>query len=175
MLEKLGVSSNNILPLPNVILEDPYLLLFNTAEAPGTPPQAAPDYVLNPLSIYRMARNKIPERHAPENAVSPAQPQDQMTPMAEKWPTAVLDHPSRTSVTSKTAGGMLPISDGNQDVLHEDIYSSMEGFGTNLDMFFAPDQNMDWLAADEAVTCTGMEGEGLLQWMETSQMREYQF
>ena len=33
---------------------------------PGTPPQAAPDYVLNPLTIYRMARNTIAEKHAPE-------------------------------------------------------------------------------------------------------------
>ena len=32
----------------------------------GTPTQTAPDYKLNPLSIYRMARKHIPEKHAPE-------------------------------------------------------------------------------------------------------------
>lgn len=36
--------------------------------APGTPVQATPDYVLNPLAIYRLARKAVPEneKHAPE-------------------------------------------------------------------------------------------------------------
>lgn len=173
MLEKLGVSSNNILPLPNVILEDPYLALFDSETGPGTPSQAAPDYVLNPLSIYRMARNKIPERHAPESKVSPAQSQEQVTPNGERWSNIVLDQQPRAMSSGKL--GEPAVNDGNQDMLHEEMYASMEGFGPNLDMFFAPDQNIDWLAADEAVVCTGMEGEGLLQWMDTSQMRDYQF
>lgn len=33
-----------------------------------TPAQSAPDYVLNPLTIFRMARKSILERHAPERA-----------------------------------------------------------------------------------------------------------
>lgn len=36
----------------------------------GVPAQSAPDYVLNPLTIYRMARRTIPERHAPERIAS---------------------------------------------------------------------------------------------------------
>ena len=74
MLEVLGVDSNSILPLPNVILNDPYLALLSRnqhgSSMPGTPPQSAPDYmyVLNPLFIFRMARHSILEGHAPENA-----------------------------------------------------------------------------------------------------------
>ncbi|KAM5341307.1 hypothetical protein ACJ41O_014338 [Fusarium nematophilum] len=62
MLQKLGVNSNNILPLPNVILDDPYLSFPNRdAETP----QRAADSDLHPLSIFRMARKEIPEGHAP--------------------------------------------------------------------------------------------------------------
>jgi hypothetical protein len=45
--------------------------LESSPSAPGTPTQTAPDYVLHPLSIYRMARKTIPEKHAPEKT-SPA-------------------------------------------------------------------------------------------------------
>lgn len=171
MLEKLGVSSNNgqILPLPNVILDDPYLALFNSRTVPGTPPQAAPDYVLNPLSIYRMARNEIPERHAPESTVSPAQSQDQSTPIGQGWPNGQLSEATNTAQLEE-----VPMSDDNQNMLHEQMYASMEGFGPNLDMFFAPDQDMDWLAADEAVVGTGLD-EGILPWMGSSQIGDYQF
>lgn len=39
--------------------------------AVGTPTQSAPDYVLHPLSIYRMARKAVQEKHAPEKTTSP--------------------------------------------------------------------------------------------------------
>jgi hypothetical protein len=41
--------------------------------APGTPIQSTPEYVLNALSIYRLARKAVPERekHAPELIASP--------------------------------------------------------------------------------------------------------
>lgn len=63
-------------PLPRV--SDDMADLFRPS-APGTPPQSAPDYVLNPLTLYRMARKEVPEKHAPEkfprpNTVSPPQP-----------------------------------------------------------------------------------------------------
>ena len=75
MLDKVGeaaATGKNIIPY------EPYPNDDNEGNeqrsAPGTPVQSAPDYVLNPLSIYRMARHSIPERHAPErqpNASSP--------------------------------------------------------------------------------------------------------
>jgi hypothetical protein len=36
----------------------------------GSPIQQTPEYVLNPLAIYRMARRNVQERHAPENTRS---------------------------------------------------------------------------------------------------------
>ncbi|SMR63451.1 unnamed protein product [Zymoseptoria tritici ST99CH_1A5] len=76
MLEKVGIEAAGQQASQVFITEDPYA---NTAEPddtndhddttqsqPGTPAQSAPDYILNPLSIYRLARKNIPEKHAPE-------------------------------------------------------------------------------------------------------------
>jgi hypothetical protein len=38
---------------------------------PGSPVQMTPEYVLNPLAIYRMARRTVHEKHAPEESTSP--------------------------------------------------------------------------------------------------------
>ncbi|KAG9249616.1 uncharacterized protein F5Z01DRAFT_473842 [Emericellopsis atlantica] len=143
MLEALGVDSNSILPLPNVILNDPYLALLSRNQhgsMPGTPPQSAPDYVLNPLSIFRMARHSIPEGHAPENA-----------PVAA----------ARGSRTLPAGDPELEMS----SMQHQDMYESMEGFGHNLDMFFAPpDSTLDWQSADMIVGNGVDNTGGLLPW-----------
>ncbi|XHG05642.1 hypothetical protein AWENTII_008858 [Aspergillus wentii] len=66
MVERSGIESE-IVRQNNIIPDDPYSSADeSTHSSPGTPPQSAPDYVLNPLSIYRMARKSVPERHAPE-------------------------------------------------------------------------------------------------------------
>ena len=46
---------------------------IDVPSAPGTPIQSTPDYVLNPLAIYRLARKAVPEKekHAPELIASP--------------------------------------------------------------------------------------------------------
>ncbi|KAL3461787.1 fungal-specific transcription factor domain-containing protein [Aspergillus heterothallicus] len=66
MLRRLGTA--------NIVPDDPYPPDPNDVAGrqspPGTPAQSAPDYVLNPLTIYRMARRTIPERHAPERIAS---------------------------------------------------------------------------------------------------------
>lgn len=51
-----------------------YCLLTNVTRPSirGTPIQSGPDYVLNPLSIFRMARKIIPEGHAPGRVTSPS-------------------------------------------------------------------------------------------------------
>ncbi|OTA22938.1 hypothetical protein BTJ68_14273 [Hortaea werneckii EXF-2000] len=70
MLERLGLQNRG----QNVVLDQPYLDQQQDEEqrtAPGTPVQSTPEYVLNPLSIYRMARKSIPEKHAPEKISSP--------------------------------------------------------------------------------------------------------
>ena len=66
MLEKVERLSAATLPGQNIIPDEPYPSNENERtehSAPGTPVQSAPDYVLNPLSIYRMARKAIPEKH----------------------------------------------------------------------------------------------------------------
>ncbi|KAI7280196.1 hypothetical protein KC345_g4918 [Hortaea werneckii] len=70
MLERLGLQNRG----QNVVLDQPYLDQDQEDEqrtAPGTPVQSTPEYVLNPLSIYRMARKSIPEKYAPEKIPSP--------------------------------------------------------------------------------------------------------
>ncbi|RMY60455.1 hypothetical protein D0865_01516 [Hortaea werneckii] len=70
MLNRLGLQNRG----QNVVLDQPYLDQEQDEEqrtAPGTPVQSTPEYVLNPLSIYRMARKSIPEKYAPEKIPSP--------------------------------------------------------------------------------------------------------
>ena len=77
MLEKVNIGPEATSSGQSIVPDQPYPenegdLIERSA--PGTPVQSAPDYVLNPLSIYRMARKAIPEKHAPEkqpNAASP--------------------------------------------------------------------------------------------------------
>ena len=71
MVGKIGIELHSESRNPDFIQEDPYANIEsedhnNAGSAPGTPAQSAPDYVLNPLSIYRLARKSIPEKHAPE-------------------------------------------------------------------------------------------------------------
>lgn len=74
MLEKAGLGSDFV--PSSIVPYEPYPPDHDDSErssVPGTPAQSAPDYVLNPLSIYRMARKAIPEKHEPEKIASPAQ------------------------------------------------------------------------------------------------------
>ncbi|KAL4912097.1 fungal-specific transcription factor domain-containing protein [Aspergillus aurantiobrunneus] len=69
MLRLLGSEAEIVGPGRNIVTDDPYPPDPEEAgrrSPPGIPAQSAPDYVLNPLTIYRMARRTIPERHAPE-------------------------------------------------------------------------------------------------------------
>ncbi|KAL4868974.1 hypothetical protein BDV12DRAFT_208853 [Aspergillus spectabilis] len=70
MLKLLGSEAEIV---RNIVPDDPYPSDPEEAgrqSPPGVPAQSAPDYVLNPLTIYRMARRTIPERHAPERIAS---------------------------------------------------------------------------------------------------------
>ncbi|KAK5251308.1 hypothetical protein LTS03_004665 [Exophiala xenobiotica] len=152
MLEKLGVASNNISPQPHVVLDDPYLAVFGPggSSAPGTPPQTAPDYVLNPLSIFRMARNDIPERHAPENTRAT---------------------PSAVGGMASTAGLSLSPEISNQrDSSNDQVLT----FGQALDTFFTPNLTWDWQPMETAVG-SGMDSEGLLPWVDSSYTNDLAF
>ncbi|KIX03800.1 uncharacterized protein Z518_07353 [Rhinocladiella mackenziei CBS 650.93] len=70
MLSKLNIAGDTHNLGPEDPMESDEAVAYSST-APGTPAQSAPDYVLHPLSIYRMARKSIPEKHAPEKTVSP--------------------------------------------------------------------------------------------------------
>ncbi|KIW47518.1 uncharacterized protein PV06_00211 [Exophiala oligosperma] len=142
MLEKLGVASDSISPQPQLVLDDPYLANFGAGRdsTPGTPSQTAPDYVLNPLSIFRMARSDIPERHAPEKT-----------------------HNTPIDTGSSSAALAAP---GHNDQQDSNIDQG-QAFGPNLDMFITPNLIWDWQPMETAVG-SGMNSEGLLPWVDTS-------
>ncbi|KEF61264.1 uncharacterized protein A1O9_02829 [Exophiala aquamarina CBS 119918] len=137
ILEKLRVASDSISPQPQLVLDDP------RESTPGTPSQAAPGYVLNPLSIFRMARSDIPERHAPEKRHN--------TPIDTGGPALA---PGRA------------VSPGISDQRDLNIDSG-QAFGPNLDMFITPNLTWDWQPMETAVG-SGMDSEGLLPWVDTS-------
>lgn len=147
MLRKVGVDSGSIRLRANVVLEDPYLSALSLEEASETaiPLQSAPDYVLNPLSIYRMARNQIPERHAAEGTVS-------HSPSCQS-------HANNVSPESMQLPGTQSYSDPND----------FDCNNADLSMFFAPDLGWDWQPA-ETVLASGMNDDGILPWIGGAQM-----
>lgn len=114
---------------------------------PGTPIQSAPDYVLNPLSIFRMARKSIPERHAPEKAATSSAPNSARPGSntdANPSPMNHIDH-------VQTATAAPNEHDANQASLEE------------LQTLFMSDLGWAWQPADTAVG-SGIETAGLLPW-----------
>lgn len=110
---------------------------------PGTPIQSAPDYVLNPLSIFRMARKSIPERHAPEKATTSSAPNSAI-------PESNADPTSGPPTQEPTAG-----SSGDMELGQ----ASLE----ELQTLFMSDLGWTWQPADTAVG-SGIEGAGLMPW-----------
>ena len=161
MLEKLGINSNNILPLPNVILDDPYLALLDKSRkgAPETSPQTAPDYILNPLSIFRMARSHISEGNTLASTPRSSQP---------------IASREDTQIVLSEATPAVERSMSNPDVFSDDAYNPEESFGLDLDMFFASDAGLDWQSA-ETVVSWGVEGDGLVPWMGMPQLGDFDF
>lgn len=124
-----------------------WLLTSMSSESlPGTPVQSAPDYVLNPLSIFRMARKSVPERHAPEKAGTSSAPNS-----ARPESCADGDPPSTSHV------GQEPDLETSQDT--EVGQASLE----ELQTLFMSDLGWAWQPADTAVG-SGIEGAGLLPW-----------
>ncbi|KAJ5327643.1 uncharacterized protein N7506_010745 [Penicillium brevicompactum] len=145
MLDRSGVESEVI--CQNIIPDDPYQP--NKAEYPSEPLleppiQSAPDYVLNPLTIFRMARKSIPERHAPETA------------RTSSAPSSILPDQS-DEVDKSSCGG----NNGSGDVPDEPGlgHASLE----ELQTLFMSDLGWAWQPADTAVG-SGTEGAGLLPW-----------
>jgi hypothetical protein len=106
----------------------------------GSPVQSAPDYVLNPLTIFRMARKSIPERHAPERASTMSAPNSALSENRVS--------PCEVVGSSRTGPPELEV---DQASLEE------------LQTLFMSDLGWAWQPADTAVG-SGTEGAGLLPW-----------
>lgn len=175
MLEKLGVDSNSIRPWPNIVLDDPYLVRLDPSKrrrrGSGTGAQTAPDYILNPLSIFRMARHDIPEGHAPEGTVSPSSGGDLQVPTTGSSST---HEKPRTGATGDGVRNANLSNAADEFNLTNSIYGSVEGVAPSLDMFFTPDLAWDWQPA-ETVVGSGLEVEGLLPWVGRSQFSSSAF
>jgi hypothetical protein len=110
--------------------------------------QSAPDYVLNPLSIFRMARKSIPERHAPEKAVSSSAPNSAK--------------PNSTTDTDTPSGGPIQQS-AETDDSHDPELGLGQASLEELQTLFMSDLGWAWQPADTAVG-SGIEAAGLLPW-----------
>ncbi|KAJ5503751.1 hypothetical protein N7463_006625 [Penicillium fimorum] len=147
MLARSGIESEAV--TRNIIPDDPY----QSAEEEDTsddlrqpPVQTAPDYVLNPLTIFRMARKSIPERHAPEKAGNTSA-SDSVLPESS----VDIDH-SPCEIVSDTGADNGPAElEIEQPSLEE------------LQSLFMSDLGWAWQPADTAVG-SGTEGGGLLPW-----------
>jgi hypothetical protein len=111
-----------------------------------TPVQSAPDYVLNPLTIFRMARKSIPERHAPEKAGT-ASASNSVIPENS----VDIDHSPCEVVSESGADNGAVELEVEQPSLEE------------LQNLFMSDLGWAWQPADTAVG-SGTEGAGLLPW-----------
>ncbi|KAJ5974699.1 hypothetical protein N7481_011909 [Penicillium waksmanii] len=147
MLERSGIGSEVI--SQNIIPDDPYQSFGDSEQTseslPGTPVQSAPDYVLNPLSIFRMARKSIPERHAPEKATTSSAPNS-----ARPDSVADLDQPLGKNVERGTT-------------YSEEDSGTDQGNLEELQTLFMSDLGWAWQPADTAVG-SGIDAAGLLPW-----------
>jgi hypothetical protein len=126
--------------------------LESSPSAPGTPTQTAPDYVLHPLSIYRMARKTISEKHAPEKT-SPA-----ATHTSPDSATAQVHHSDFQRSEAELSG---PRRDGEPRVTHNlhqpiGIDQGYQQFAdsSELDLFFPPDFSTAWQPAETMADTT---------------------
>ena len=126
----------------------------------GTPPQSAPDYVLNPLSIYRMARKAIPEKHAPETMASPATSTVNTVQQA-----SYTDNPLQRITYAENEEH--PDMSTSRNTNPSDSFDPAVAEYPNLDelqMFLTSDPGWYWHPAETAVE-SGTEGAGIPPWV----------
>ncbi|KAJ5090847.1 hypothetical protein N7532_009531 [Penicillium argentinense] len=106
----------------------------------GTSVQSAPDYVLNPLSIFRMARKSIPDMQAPEKAATSSAPNSTKPDSVTDMDRQLSDDLARES---QNCGPTYP------EVSHENP--------EELQSLFMSDLGWAWQPADTAVG-SGIKG-----------------
>jgi hypothetical protein len=165
MLEKVEAGKEMLTSPQNIIPDEPYPDTSTEVEetsAPGTPVQSAPDYVLNPLSIYRMTRKGIAEKHAPErepNAISPV-----ASNRATLQRRATLQHVSCDD-PKELADGRATVSQP-APLPPSDTSQSQAAFDDLLSMFASDPSGWTWQPSDTAIG-TQYESNGLPPWEPT--------
>ncbi|KAK5168784.1 uncharacterized protein LTR77_006093 [Saxophila tyrrhenica] len=165
MLEKVEVGSEAISSGQSIIPDEPYPnndVDDTERSAPGTPVQSAPDYVLNPLSIYRMTRKTIAEKHMPErqpNAISPTAA-SRPTPSRR----ATLQHISANpSITNAALDTVAPpaAQTGTYGAAQ-----SQAAFDDLMSLFASDPSGWTWQPSDTAIG-SQYESNGLPPWEPT--------
>ena len=127
------------------------MLTSTSPSLPGTPSQCAPDYVLHPLSIYRMARKTIPEKHAPEKIPSPATSITSPAASTSANLEEILSHGSQPETYIPPPNGVQ--APAMQSVVPMD----------DLQMLLPSDLTSFWQPAD--TVASGAYSYGVPQWM----------
>lgn len=113
------------------------LTTFETSSVPGTPAQSTPEYVLNPLSIYRMARKAVHEKHAPERVRRPVYSGENTTVSAEAQDssvTSLVERPPAASPSPAPPPGRAgDAGDGTADRIALDLDDLENFFSWDLD------------------------------------------
>lgn len=160
MLEQVETLSASAALNQNVIPDDPYAEQdHNEHTVPGTPVQSTPEYVLNPLSIYRMARKGIVEKHAPERQGKTA------TSITSRQSPYQYISNSRTSTTA--SGGNINLLSTETDVADGNHPISLRtGYEDLLTFFTSDPSGWAWQPSDTAVD-SHFESIGLPPWEPT--------
>ena len=166
MLDKIGLGPKTTPSVQNIIPDEPYE--SNETDnfehsVPGTPVQSAPDYVLNPLSIYRMARKGIPEKHAPERQPNATSPTAMNTSRNSLQRRATLQHVPYDSFAG---------NNDNQDAAtstQDNTYgapSDQAAFDELLSLFTTDPSGWTWQPSDTAIGSQN-DSNGLPPWEPT--------
>lgn len=132
----------------------------NERSAPGTPVQSAPDYVLNPLSIYRMARKAIPEKHAPEKQPNASSPTTSSVSQNTLQRRETLQHVPSAGVRVGTEHNAPAQPDSNW------LAADQTGFDDLLSLFTSDPSGWTWQPSDTAMASQN-ESNGLPPWEPT--------
>ena len=125
--------------------------------APGTPIQSTPEYVLNPLAIYRLARKAVPEKekHAPELIASPE------VHIAASEPAS---SPSWGQVNLSPQNNQIPALSSmlnNDGIQYSSTPRSAPATGSDigdLQMFFSSDFDTIWQPAETILETSQLGG-----------------
>ena len=130
--------------------------------APGTPVQSTPEWVLNPLAIYRLARKAVPERekHAPELHQSP----EARATAPDAAASSLWKELSTSSQSGRGVQNTFVDSDGFTfgSIPRSVPVANSDASFDDLQMFFSSDFDTVWQPADTFLESS--HGGGIAPW-----------